>query len=660
MKKQNFYRYFFVFVALMFIPLATASCKFKNAQVLAVIVEGGHKQFTRSITINAVVIGNATGYRVWEEYEGNEVPEYTDETPFRHLYSDLPLILSPDPELPSKRVVCMQVRRNFRESRVKRTCVTIQDKIETAFGTVQGFEDIDNTWVWKAIPFASPPVGDLQWKAPSDPEPWEGVREETQFCDSCTQLDQMTGATIAGSQDCLYLNVWRPQSNERNLPVYVWIHGGGNSTGHAAQAPETQGTKLASKSNMVFVSMNYRLGPYGWFTHPALRTGAPGDEMNDSGNYGTLDLIKGLDWIQKNIRAFGGNPNNVMITGESAGAMNVLSLMISPAAEGLFHKAMAQSGLTFSLPVENGEISAHDVLLKLLINEGLAADDAEAEAYLAGMTYSEIEAYLRSKTADEIFACYTKMGWGMLRFPSIFQDGEVISATGLEMYPGQGYVNKVPIIVGSNKEEAKLFLFMDPYFAGKDELYQIVATYTSDAWKAIGVDEVARKLRSHGDQPDVYGYQFLWGTYEEGGGSPMPAPWDFKIGASHSLDIPFFLGGDTWNVIMTYWAFNEENRPGREALSDAMMAYVSRFARTGDPNAPCSDLPEWEPWSNDVDAPKCILFDVDGDALDLAMSNVEVTIPGVLESMESEVPEPLYSEAYDYLTTMSLVSYLFE
>jgi para-nitrobenzyl esterase len=111
---------------------------------------------------------------------------------------------------------------------------------------------------------------------------------------------------------------------------------------------------------------------------------------------------------------------------------------------------------------------------------------------------------------------------------------------------------------------------------------------------------------------------------------------------------------------MTYWAFNEANRPGREALSDAMMAYVARFARTGNPNATCSVLPEWEPWSNEVDAPKCILFDVDGDALDITMSTVEVTIPGVLEAMESEVEEPLYSEAYDYLTTMSLVSYLFE
>ena len=238
----------------------------------------------------------------------------------------------------------------------------------------------------------------------------------------------------------------------------------------------------------------------------------------------------------------------------------------------------------------------------------------------------------------------------MIMFPYVFQDGTVIAATGLEASPTGSYLNKVPIILGSNKEETKLFFFMDPSFQGKDELYQVAAAYSSDLWKANGVDDVARKLRSYPDQPDVYVYQFLWGAGGDTGESPIPDPWDLKIGAAHSLDVPFFLGSDSFNVYMTSWVFTEENRPGREALSDAMMAYVAQFARTGDPNEPGSDLLTWGPWSNDEGESKCILFDAGYDATDIEMSTVELTQSGVLEAMQSEVPAPLYSEALEYVS----------
>ena len=267
--------------------------------------------------------------------------------------------------------------------------------VEISYGTVKGFEDEAETWVWKAIPFARPPVGELRWKAPRDPEPWEGIREETAFCSACPQPDPINGAKI-GTEDCLYLNIWRPQSADKKLPVYVWIHGGGNSIGEAA-TPGYYGANLASKSKMVFVSMNYRLGPFGWFTHPALRSGEPGNEADDSGNYGTLDLIQALKWIRDNIEAFGGDPDNVTITGESAGGINVLSLMISPLAKNLFHKAVSQSGIKVGLPVSHGELSANDVLLKLLVNDGIVADLAAATTYLDALSHEEIAAYLRSK-----------------------------------------------------------------------------------------------------------------------------------------------------------------------------------------------------------------------------------------------------------------------
>jgi len=217
--------------------------------------------------------------------------------------------------------------------------------VQTLSGTVRGFEEKANTWVWKAIPFAKPPVGPLRWKAPQDPDPWAETREESEYCSPCTQY-AFFYRNVIGSEDCLYLNVWRPQTAETNLPVYFWIHGGGNSAGSAwttsyfELAEDYSGANLASISNFVFVSANYRLGPLGWFTHPALREGVLGREKNDSGNYGTLDLIKALTWIQGNIEAFGGDPNKVMIAGQSAGGFNVQSLLASPLAQGLFPKGL--------------------------------------------------------------------------------------------------------------------------------------------------------------------------------------------------------------------------------------------------------------------------------------------------------------------------------
>jgi para-nitrobenzyl esterase len=236
-------------------------------------------------------------------------------------------------------------------------------------------------------------------------------------------------------------------------------------------------------------------------------------------------------------------------------------------------------------------------------------------------------------------------------FPAVFEDGAVIPAGGFSTLQAGTYPNKVPVILGSNKEELKLFFFADPSFSGRDDLFQIVTSYGSDLWKAAGVDGVARALRSNADQPDVYAYQFLWGAGGETGESMIPDPWGFLLGSFHSLEIPFFFGNDTVNVLMQLLVFTEGNRPGREALSSAMMAYAARFVATGNPNEAGSGLPEWEPWSNDPDAPKSILFDVDADqALDIQMSEDEFTESGVAERMAAEVPEPLYSEALSYLT----------
>ena len=517
------------------------------------------------------------------------------------------------------------------------------ETVQTLYGPVKGFEDTGRTWVWKAIPYAKPPVGPLRWRAPQEPEPWKETLEETEFCSACPQYD--TGGSIFGSEDCLYLNVWRPRSEAQDLPVYFWIHGGGNSAGSASDEGY-DGANIAGKSNMVVVTTNYRLGPLGWFTHSSLHSG---DELDDSGNYGTLDLIKALTWVQRNIEAFGGDPDNVTIAGESAGAINVFSLLISPLAEDLFHKAIAQSGIPITTAVNAGEESVRDVAMKLLVNDGTSVDEGAAESYLDSISAIEIEEYLRYKTPEQLLAGYESVSFSMISLPFIFEDGTVIPQTGFETLEAGTYPNKVPIIIGSNKDETKLFLFMDPMFTGKDELYQAVTSYTSDLWKAAGVDEIARQLRMNAEQPEVYVYQFLWGSGWEAGESVLPEPWDLELGACHGLDIPFFFGNEGIFGPLTTFIFTEENRPGREALSDAMMTYAANFARTGNPNETGAGLTEWTPWSNDAGEPKCILWDANEDTVEIVMSDLELTQESVNASVDPEILEPLQSESLRFL-----------
>jgi len=332
--------------------------------------------------------------------------------------------------------------------------------------------------------------------------------------------------------------------------------------------------------------------------------------------------------------------------------------MVSPLAENLFQRALAQSAPSVSVPVENGEADAHKVLLRLLVNDGTAADETAAKAHLESMSNAEIEAYLRSKTPEGLFAGYDQFGWGILIFPSNFADGTVLATGGFDTFGTATYVNKVPLMIGNTKEETKIFLFMDSSFLGKDELYQTVASHSSNLWIANGSHDAARKLTAMEDQPDVYVYEFDWGAYQEDGQSPIPEPYDLKIGSAHSLDIPFFFGNEVFNPYMTDWVFTEKNRPGRIELSDAMMAYVAQFSSTGNPNVPESDLPEWQPWSNAEGAPKLMLLDADENQARISMSTMELTLKGVMDAMKTNVSEPMYSEVLRYLLSFVMTSYM--
>jgi para-nitrobenzyl esterase len=514
-------------------------------------------------------------------------------------------------------------------------------KVGTLYGKVEGKVEGEDTLAWRGIPYAKPPVGDLRWKAPRDPDSWKVTLKAFDFGSECTQYG-ITGL-IKGSEDCLYLNVWRPQSDEDNLPVYFWIHGGGNSMG-AASEKGYDGANLAGKWDMVVVTVNYRLGPLGWFTCESLRSDEPGAELDNSGNYGTLDLIQALTWVKDNIAAFGGDPGRVTVAGESAGAINIFSLLISPQATGLFHGAIAQSGMPIALPVAAGEESAREVILKLLVADETASDNVAAQAHLDRMSGDDVSAYLRSKPPDKLLAAYEATGFGMISFPFIFEDGTVIPGAGFDVLETGNYPNKVPIIIGSNKEETKIFLaFANSALSKNEALYQKVASVTSDLWKARGVDEMARKLRLQADQPAVYAYQFLWGAADASGSSVIPGEYGFKLGACHAMDVPFFFGNWNFFDVLSGMVFNEQNRPGREALSNDMQAYVAQFVRTGDPSPDGSGLVEWTPWSNAAGDPKCVLLNADLNTASIAMSTVEVTEGDVTARIDAEVRQVIDS-----------------
>jgi para-nitrobenzyl esterase len=522
--------------------------------------------------------------------------------------------------------------------------------LNTKSGKVAGAAGYMNSWTWKGIPYAKPPINDLRWRAPADPEPWTCVRHSSDSYDVSAQREQsrmwIPTGRIVGSEDCLYLNIWRPKSDAKDLPVYFWLHGGGNSFGSGKLY---DGSILASQSNLVVVSIQYRLGAMGWFNHPALKNGVTLEEK--SANFGTLDTIKALQWVHENIRAFGGNPENVTVAGESAGCHNTLNLIVSPLGTGLFNRAICESGGLKLLTVEAGIAQANSTIDKLLVADGTARSSDEAVRYREKMTAKEIERYLRGKTAAELITVQIaeRMKAG---FHPAFIDGNVIPDTWLNTI-ASGKYNHVPIIIGSNEYELKPFepllgaaiptsngrkwsdlykvlggqLKLDDVLAGQfdKDLYEACGYYGTRYWKANNVDSIARQLKQQ--QDNVWAYLFKWGGVGSG-----PSPYDFIIGAGHATEIPFFFG---WPRDTFGYAFTEQNRQGRQGLQKAVMFYAAEFAATGDPNAPDSTLPRWETWSNTAGGPKCIVFDGAFTEVKIDMMTEEVTAESVRAEVET-------------------------
>jgi len=507
----------------------------------------------------------------------------------------------------------------------------------TKYGMIEGKKvDGTNSLAWLGIPYAQPPVGELRWHAPKEPAKWNGVLATKEFPNISAQLG---GKNVVGSEDCLYLNIWRPNTKQEKLPVFVFLHGGGNITGSGEWF---QGDRMAEQTNSVIISVNYRLGAMGYFSSNALKTG---NKLDDSGNYGLLDAFKALEWVQKDIDSFGGDANNVTLGGQSAGARDVLAALISPLSKGLFHKAIIMSGgMTLTEPEQGQEFSKQKIM-QLLEKDGLASNDEMAQKWLAEKSNEEVAKYLRSKDVKDFVNAYGAVAIKMAPFPQLYKDGYVIPREGFDVIK-KGEYNKVPVILGSTANEFALFAATDPYL-GKSifdlsilqqeqqrKVYEDAVYFGSKIYAGFNAEKVADLLVKDGKQSQVFAYRFAWGM--------RPGIFDPKfaslLNAWHGSDIDFLTGRDDFwlNKVYPNAYYTEKNRQGRTELRNDMMAYITNFLYTGSPNH--IGLPKWGTWQLEKGKERILRFDADNDKAYINMSSEYMDKQEIIKEMEMKVP----------------------
>jgi para-nitrobenzyl esterase len=466
------------------------------------------------------------------------------------------------------------------------TSVSLSEPVRIHSGLIVG-EVLDpsvNLQAFRGIPYAAPPIGDLRWRLPQDVMPWSDVRECVQFGAVCPQVDKgswlMGGPLPPQDEDCLFLNIWTTNAGgDEKLPVMVWIHGGGFTGGWSNQCAY-EGSEFA-KRGVVLVTINYRVGPLGNLAHPALSTESGRDL---SGNYGFLDQIATLNWVQENISAFGGDSGNVTIFGESAGGSSVEALCVSPLAKGLFHRAIAQSPA--------GSQYAH---LKRGATARRSAEEI-GEAWASefeGTNSGDVIAVLRQLTADEIIAKSAGFknvvaidDWFMPDFPRILF--------------AQGKQYDVPLLVGTNADEGTAFVDLYRYETVEDYRNGAKKKFKEHADAVLALYPVARD----DDIPEALNLfmsdtEFLLGATDMLRGMAMVSSPGFQY---------FFTRGGTlkpeWGAFHSaemYYVFNtlhsDAEKSDDPGLADAMIRYWVQFARMGDPNV--KGLPDWPEYEAD-------------------------------------------------------------
>jgi para-nitrobenzyl esterase len=453
---------------------------------------------------------------------------------------------------------------------------------------VRGFPD-KGVIAWKGIRYAAAAEGRLRWQEPRLPASWSGTKWAKRPLGMALQRVPLTELMVGG-EDCLGLNIWRPVDLSVNLPVYVWVHGGANTAGYSFPDADYNGANLARSGRMIVISIDYRLGSLGWLYDKDLTA------IGSGGNLGLLDILAALSWIKNNIAAFGGDKLNITLAGESAGAADILALLCAPKAKGLFQRAIVESPLDLCSDARTAEEATKLLLSRVLVKAKRAKSIEEAQALLAGMTGDEKREFFRSRPPEDFLEGLSGGNMGMYDWPSLILDGEFLPKEGLAVFKKGKHQVKVPIIIGSNKDEVGIFLYIEGKIPPESGLYAEALAYGSAVWRARWVEDIAHDLRASRGQPPVYVYRFDWGSPDEAGESILPEYFGARVGAFHALEIPFFLGNDTVaGTLLTSLIFNPWNSSSRESLSRSIRSYTTAFARgmalEASPRDPA--LPAW-------------------------------------------------------------------
>ncbi len=483
--------------------------------------------------------------------------------------------------------------------------------VNTSSGIVQAVKS-NKVLLYEDIPYAKPPVGNLRWKAPREMLSSELILpKENNFC--VQRPSNLGGAEgdndFVGTEDCLYLDIFTPnKTNDEKLPVMFWIHGGGNTSG---LKDLYDFSKMVQKHNVILVRANYRLGPFGWFSHPAIQSLQ--EEHDKTSNFGTLDIIMALKWVNKNISSFGGDSNNVTIFGESAGGHNVLSLLVSKKASGLFSKAISMSGYTTSISPEDAyktkiNLSTSKYSSSQVVNK--LNEFHDINKYPGSSQNEKIREMLLSLSTEEFFKIYLERK-SYEELPLLTADGIVIPKIGLkDALSKREFVNNVPLIAGSNRDEVKLWLATARYFVDLDysligsilkipkvklnneDSFEAFNYYRSSAWKIRGVDDPLRSLAQTGNK-DLYAYRYDWDDHRR----LVVANFKKLIGAAHATEIPL-LAGNT-DLVGGYPLSDLIYPPSfsKRYTSNNMMKFWTNFAKTGTPGSSSNSV-LWESYNS--------------------------------------------------------------
>lgn len=484
--------------------------------------------------------------------------------------------------------------------------------VQTKSGTVQGIIEGEVT-IFKGIPYAAPPLGEFRWRPPQPVKPWDGILDADNYCSNCAQggWGAAPGTIQEGSsEDCLYLNLWKPVNVQTGakLPVMVWIHGGGFTGGSGAGAI-TSGEEFA-KQGVILMTFNYRLGRLGHFAFPALSKEHP-DEPK--GSYAFMDMIAALQWVQENISAFGGDPDNVTIFGQSAGGVAVHSLLKIPDARGLFHKAISQSsggrdGVLTGRPISKNNVnalypvSAETIGANFARKHGIEGTDEAALAKLRALSVEQIVDGGQETVGQN----------GPRIYSGPILDGKLVVETAESAYVA-GRQTKIPLIIGScsgeiggafvNLSDTKEALFSsfgelqeeakaayDP--DGTKEFTEVQTLFNTDWVWAEPARFAAREFVANGEPAFIYNFGYVPASMQE----------RTRFGAGHGSEIAF-----VFNNLNARWG-NSTTTPEEEQLAKLINGYWTNFARTGDPNG--EGLPLWPLYSTKTE--KILEVDLNG------------------------------------------------